>query len=110
MSFYRSAHLRKKPIRLHGWRHYTGRRSQPGRTGTMSSGPLAHVLRHIRKLAGAHSADGLTDRQLLERFAARREEAAFATLVDRHGPMVLGVCRRVLANPEDADDAFQATF
>src|SRR5690242_4978163 len=68
------------------------------------------VLRHLRDLAAAESAGRLPDRQLLERFAAAHEEAAFAALVRRHGPLVLGVCRRVLHDPHDAEDAFQATF
>jgi DNA-directed RNA polymerase specialized sigma24 family protein len=51
-----------------------------------------------------------TDRQLLKRFAVQRDAAAFAALVRRHGPMVLAVCRRVLHDAHEADDAFQATF
>src|SRR5579883_2603613 len=52
----------------------------------------------------------VTDGQLLERFIAARQEGAFRALVDRHGPMVMGVCRRVLHDAHDAEDAFQATF
>jgi RNA polymerase sigma factor (sigma-70 family) len=77
---------------------------------TMSAGQVRLVLRHIRKLTVAQAADALTDRELLHRFAASGDESAFAALLSRHGPMVLRVGRRVLANNEDAEDVFQATF
>jgi RNA polymerase sigma factor (sigma-70 family) len=76
----------------------------------MGSGQLSSVMRHIRKLAGMPGSRNQTDGQLLERFTVAQDEAAFETLLQRHGPMVLGVCRRLLANPHDAEDAFQATF
>ena len=53
---------------------------------------------------------GLSDGQLLEHYLTYREDAAFAALVRRHWAMVLGVCRRLLRDIHDADDAFQATF
>jgi RNA polymerase sigma factor (sigma-70 family) len=76
----------------------------------MTQGTLGHVLKHLRHLAEVQGAGDLTDGDLLERFCAAREEAAFALLVQRHGPMVLAVCRRVLRDAEEAEDAFQATF
>src|SRR5262249_33223374 len=53
---------------------------------------------------------GCDDAQLLDRFVTTRDEAAFQTLVQRHGPMVWSVCQRVLHHTPDAEDAFQATF
>jgi RNA polymerase sigma factor (sigma-70 family) len=76
----------------------------------MTIGPLSQVLRHIRRIAHTGDDAGLEDAQLLERFLVARDEAAFEALVRRHGPMVLGVCRRLLHDPQDVEDAFQATF
>src|SRR5262249_10588813 len=70
---------------------------------------LGRLIRHIRTLGDAAPTDQ-SDAQLLERFAARRDEGAFTALLERHGPMVFGVCRRVLRHEQDAEDAFQATF
>jgi len=66
---------------------------------------LRRVLGQLQQTGG-----GLSDRQLLARFVAARDETAFAALVRRHGPMVLGACRRVLRDYHDAEDAWQATF
>ena len=71
------------------------------------------VLRDIHTLYTLGTTGGRTDAELLEQFLARGDsdaEDAFATLVTRHGPMVLGVCRRMLPTSHDAEDALQATF
>ncbi|MHB1561612.1 MAG: RNA polymerase sigma factor, partial [Isosphaeraceae bacterium] len=68
------------------------------------------ALRQIDRLFGEGTLAGLSDARLLERYVAARDESAFEALVVRHGPMVLSVCRRVLIDPNDADDAFQAAF
>jgi RNA polymerase sigma factor (sigma-70 family) len=67
-------------------------------------------LHHLRHLIGSVPAAALTDGQLLERFLADRDETAVEVLVRRHGPLVFGVCRRVLHDAHAAEDAFQATF
>jgi RNA polymerase sigma factor (sigma-70 family) len=75
----------------------------------MSSIPLGGVVRQLHRLAGVPLPE-ISDGQLLERFCRAGEAAAFEALVQRHGPMVLGVCRRVLRDGHAAEDAFQATF
>jgi RNA polymerase sigma factor (sigma-70 family) len=79
----------------------------------MPRGDRSIVLRHLNTLFSVGMIGELTDAQLLERFTSHRDETAelaFAALVERHGPMVLRVCRAVLRDAHDADDAFQATF
>ena len=76
----------------------------------MSDGRNSTVVRHFGRIFGPGTATGLSDGQLLDRFASGRDEAAFEALLIRHGPMVLGTCRALLPDPNDADDAFQATF
>jgi RNA polymerase sigma factor (sigma-70 family) len=68
------------------------------------------VLKGLDRLFGEGTLAGRSDAALLARFLARRDEAAFAALVARHGPMVLRTCRAVLRDANDAEDAFQATF
>jgi RNA polymerase sigma factor (sigma-70 family) len=75
----------------------------------MTTTPANIVLRHLRQIIPTPG-DSRTDGQLLERFGGGHDDAAFAALVRRHGPMVMGVCRRALHNEQDAEDAFQATF
>ncbi len=71
---------------------------------------LQTVLRQAEALAADAGPDAVPDAELLARFARLRDEPAFAALVRRHGPMVWAVCRHLLPNPADAEDAFQATF
>jgi RNA polymerase sigma factor (sigma-70 family) len=68
------------------------------------------ALRHLNRLLAGGVIAGLSDGQLLERFLSQGDAAAFEALVGRHGPMVLSVCRGILRDSQDAEDAFQATF
>ncbi len=76
----------------------------------MAPGMLNAILHYLHRLNGAAPGELPDDAELLRRFAAKHDEAAFAALVARHGPMVWGVCKRLLHRTPDAEDAFQATF
>src|SRR5437870_4759803 len=76
----------------------------------VGNGPLGSVLRELRGALWVRGASDLSDVRLLECFLQQRQEGAFTALVNRHGPMVWGVCKRVLRHAQDAEDAFQATF
>ena len=76
----------------------------------MATGSMKTVIQHLCKSLRLHEDVPLSDAQLLKQFIDHRDESAFATLVHRHGPLVMGVCRRVAQDPHDAEDAFQATF
>src|SRR5438309_2137235 len=77
----------------------------------MASGGYGPVIRQVESvMEGGGSAVALGEGQLLRRFADDRDGAAFEALVSRHGPMVLGTCRRLLVDAHDVEDAFQATF
>src|SRR5215470_11094159 len=76
----------------------------------MGTNALNRVIGQVRQAALRQNGAGPTDDELLEWYLGQRDADAFEALVQRHGPMVLGVCRRVLRNQADAEDAFQATF
>src|SRR5262245_10235078 len=76
----------------------------------MANRQFGGVLPFLRGLLGSRGASDLTDGELLARFVEHHDEAAFEMLLRRHGPMVLGVCRRLLYDPQEIEDAFQATF
>src|SRR5947209_5862103 len=76
----------------------------------MATAQMDTVIRHLRRAVLRQDGAGWTDGQLLASFIEQKDEAAFEALVRRHGPMVLGVCRRVIRHHHDAEDAFQATF
>jgi RNA polymerase sigma factor (sigma-70 family) len=76
----------------------------------VTNAPARTILQHIRDLVEVETTKGLTDAQLLQRFAGGGEEPAFAALISRHGGLVWGVCRHILHREQDAEDAFQATF
>src|SRR5262245_10308338 len=75
----------------------------------MATGSIGSAIQRLRCTLHLHE-DAPQDFMLLAQFIDHRDEAAFAAILRRHGPMVMGVCRRLLQNPCDAEDAFQATF
>ena len=76
----------------------------------MANSPTGALLQFINRMIGMRAGEQGSDAHLLEQFITFRSEAAFEVLLKRHGPLVLGVCRRVLGHEQDADDVFQATF
>ena len=76
----------------------------------MAGKELGAAVRQFQRLIDVGTAIGLTDDEHLARFVAHRDDTSFETLVERHGPMVASVCRGMLSDPNDAHDAFQATF
>src|SRR5262249_22555061 len=86
----------------------TSREALKGRRMTSADGNT--VISYLRMTLCAGKWGGAPDEELLEQFVTQRDEAAFAALLRRHGPMVWGVCQRLLAHHQDAEDAFQATF
>jgi RNA polymerase sigma factor (sigma-70 family) len=71
---------------------------------------MARIIRQLRRAALLQDGSGLSDAELLDAFLCRGDDAALEALIRRHGPLVMGVCRRLLGNVHDAADAFQAVF
>src|ERR1051326_5339246 len=82
----------------------------PHGTRAMPTAGLRNLANRLRTAASLQEALGLSDGELLTRYVAAGDGVAFEALVRRHGPMVLAVCRRLLSDFHDAEDAFQATF
>ena len=76
----------------------------------MAMSQLSKVIKHLRGIVHQQEAQHTSNGRLLELFITQKDETAFEELMRRHGPMVWGVCQRVLPNSHDAEDAFQATF
>src|SRR5688500_7886976 len=76
----------------------------------MTHGQLGRAIHDLLRAIAPPGAGESSDAELLERFVRRRDEPAFEALLWRHGPMVFGVCRRLLSHSQDAEDALQATF
>jgi len=81
-----------------------------GELAAMASGEFTPVQASLKHLLTEGTMTGVSESQLLDRFCSQGDEYAFEVLLRRHGPMVLAVCRRVLSDPNDVEDAFQATF
>src|SRR5438105_1935563 len=82
----------------------------PGSQTTMTKTSASPIALMIRRLTEDHRVKSLPDQELLVRFRSNQDQAAFSSLLRRHGPMVLDVCRSVAGNEAEAEDAFQATF
>jgi RNA polymerase sigma factor (sigma-70 family) len=76
----------------------------------MATKQASEFIQHVRRAMRLRDGSGLPDKQLLEDFIDHRDDSTMAVIVRRHGPLVWGVCRRILGNYHDAEDAFQATF
>src|SRR5262249_24365916 len=90
--------------------YVNGKPFRPQGSDPMTRAATSNVLQAVRRTVENQRAKELRDQDLLQRFLGRHDEAAFLVLLRRHGPMVWGVCRTLLPNEADAEDAFQATF